>query len=524
MTSGSEPVGSLDIALNHAARLLATQPALAAEQATEILKVVPGHPIATLLLGAARRACGDPAAALEILAPLAVAQPRSPAAHYEYGLALGDAGQGDAAIAALRRAVALKPDYAEAWLALAGHLTVVGDERGAEDAQARHLKSSTKDPRLIKAAVALGTNQIPQAEALLREHLLERPNDVAAIRMLAEVAARLDRYGDAEELLERCLGLAPGFTAARRNLAVVLHKQYQEVEALAQIEQLLAKDPHDPVSRNLKAASLAGLGRYEESIDLYAAVLKDYPHHDKVWLNYGHALKTAGRVEEGIAAYRRSIALAPGNGVAYWGLANLKTFRFSEADVAAMRAQLATGKLTSDEREQMHFALGKALEDAQDYGESFHHYAEGNRLRSARQPFDAERTSARLERSREMLTREFFAARRGWGAHASDPIFILGMPRAGSTLLEQILASHSAVEGTMELPDIPAMVRDLGVERGGDARYPALLADLSAEACRELGERYLAQTRVQRRTQRPFFIDKMPNNFAYLGLIQLILP
>ena len=524
LTSGSEPVGSLDVALNHTARLLANQPALAAEQAGEILKAVPGHPIATLLLGAARRACGEPAAALEILAPLVAAQPRSPVAHYEYGLALADAGRGDEAIKALRRAVALKPDYAEAWLALAGHLTAVDDERGADEAYARHLQCSTKDPRLIRAATALNANHVPQAEALLREHLKERPTDVAAMRMLAEVAARLVRWGEAERLLRGCLELAPGFTAARRNLATVLHKQYKEVEALEEVERLLAKDARDPTSRNLKAAILGGLGRYDESIALYAEVLRDYPRHDKVWLNYGHALKTAGRVEEGVGAYRRSIELAPGSGVAYWGLANLKTFRFSEADVASMRAQLANGTLSDDDREQMHFALGKALEDAKSYEESFRHYAEGNRLRSLRQPFDPERTSARVERSRQILTREFFEQRRGWGAPDRDPIFIVGMPRAGSTLLEQILASHSAVEGTMELPDVTSIARELVLARPLDAPYPGLLTELTAGAARELGERYLSQTRVQRRTGRPFFIDKMPNNFAYLGLIQLILP
>jgi len=524
LTSGPEPVGSVDVALTHTARLLNTRPALAAEQAAEILKVVPGHPLATLLLGAARRACGDAAAAVEILAPLVAAQPDWASAHYEHGLALGPVGQGAAAIAALRRAVALKPDFAEAWLALAGHLTAVGDGAGADTAYAQHLKCSTQDPQLIQAAAALGENRIPQAEALLREHLKQRPRDIAAIRMFAEVAARLERYGDAEKLLERCLELAPGFAAARRNLATVLHRQYKDVAALEQVEQLLAKDPHDPTCRNLKAAILGGLGRYQESIELYAGVLKDYPLHEKVWLNYGHALKTAGRQEEGIAAYRRCIALAPRSGAAYWSLANLKTFRFTTTDVAAMRAQLASGPLSADDRVQLHFALGKALEDAASYAESFQHYAAANRLRRAHAAYDAQRTTARVQRSRRMLTPQFFERRRGYGADAPDPIFIVGMPRAGSTLLEQILASHSAVEGTMELPDIISMARELAAARGGESPYPALLADLSASACRELGERYLTQTRVQRRTARPRFIDKMPNNFAYLALIHLILP
>jgi len=524
LTSGSDPVGSLEVALNHTARLLANQPALAAEQASEILKIVPGHPLAMLHLGVARRACGDPAAAGQILGSLVSAQPNWAVAHYEYGLALAEVGQGEAAIAALGRAVALKPDFAEAWLALSGHLTAAGDAAGADAAHARHLRCSTKDPRLIEAAVALSENRIPHAEALLREHLQQRPLDVAAIRMFAEVAARLERYGDSEKLLARCLELAPGFTPARRNLATVLHRQYKDVAALEEVERLLAKDPRDPLARNLKAAILGGLGRYQESIELYAGVLAEYPQQEKVWLNYGHALKTAGRLEEGINAYRRCITLAPRSGAAYWSLANLKTFRFTAADVEAMRTLLAGGELPVDDRAQLHFALGKALEDGASYEESFRHYAEANRLRRGSSPYDAHRTTARLERSRRLLTRGFFDARRGYGAEAADPIFIVGMPRAGSTLLEQILASHSAVEGTMELPNMISMARDLAAARGGPSPYPALVADLSASDCRALGERYLAETRVQRKTQRPCFIDKMPNNFAYLGLIHLILP
>ncbi|MBV8405648.1 MAG: sulfotransferase, partial [Gammaproteobacteria bacterium] len=197
------------------------------------------------------------------------------------------------------------------------------------------------------------------------------------------------------------------------------------------------------------------------------------------------------------------------------------------ADIEAMRTQLARPQLPADDRAQLHFALGKALEDEARYEESFGHYAEANHLRRLSSHYDPDRTTGRLERSREILTREFFAARRGYGTDAPDPIFIVGMPRAGSTLLEQILASHSAVEGTMELPNIMSLVGQLAAERGGRygaSPYPALLADLDAAECRALGERYLAETRVQRRTRRAFFIDKMPNNFAHLGLIQLILP
>ncbi len=524
MKSSPEPVGSVEVALAHAARLLERAPALAAEQALEVLKAAPAHPNAILLLGAARRGCGDAAAAHALLAPLAASQPQWAGAHYELGLTLGALGRGEEAVASLRRALQLAPRLAAAWRALADHLSAMGDEAGAEAAYAQQIKHSTNDPRLLKAAAALYANRIPEAEALLREHLRQYPTDVAAIRMFAEVAARLERLADAENLLARCLELAPGFSAARRNYATVLHRQYKDEQALQEVDRLLASDSRDPTYRNLKAAILGNLGRYPESIELYAGILGEYPHQEKVWLNYGHALKTAGRTQESIAAYRRCIELAPHSGAAYWSLANLKTFRFTAEDLGAIRAQLARSDLAEEERVYLSFAAGKALEDARQYAESFENYARGNSLRHARLGYDPERTSARVRRCKEALTQEFFERRRGYGAQAPDPIFIVGLPRAGSTLIEQILASHSAVEGTMELPDLISIARNLTGASAAEPRYPASLAALSAADCRSLGEQYLRQTRVQRKAGAPFFIDKMPNNFPYIGFIQLALP
>jgi tetratricopeptide (TPR) repeat protein len=484
------PVGTLQVALAHAARLLASNPAATAEQANEILKVVPNHPGAMLLLG----------------------------------LAYGATGQGDAAVTVLRQALKLNPAMPDGWRALADHLTASGDTAAADAAYEQQIRYSAKDPRLVQAAIALHENDIPQAEALLRQHLRQHPTDVAAIRMFAEVAARLERYPDSQNLLERCLELAPGFTAARRNYATVLHRQYKDEQALEQVDQLLALDAEDPTYRNLKAAILGALGRYDESIALYAGVLARYPNQEKVWLNYGHALKTAGRQQESIDAYRKCIELAPHSGAAYWSLANLKTFRFSPEEIEAMRAQAQRADLGDDERIQFHFALGKALEDAKEYEPSFDHYARGNGLRHAQLGYDADRTSARVRRCRDVLTAEFFEKRRGCGSEACDPIFIVGLPRAGSTLLEQILASHSAVEGTMELPNLISLARKLPGTNASGGRFPESLTNLTAAECRALGEAYLQQTRVQRKTAAPFFIDKMPNNFAYVGFIQLILP
>jgi tetratricopeptide (TPR) repeat protein len=255
-------------------------------------------------------------------------------------------------------------------------------------------------------------------------------------------------------------------------------------------------------------------------------VLGEYPHNAKVWMSYGHALKTAGRQGECVSTYRKSIELAPHLGEAYWSLANLKTFRFEQADIDAMRTQLARADLSTEDRFHFHFAMGKALEDAQQFAASFEHYEQGNRLRRSTVDYDADWTSEQVRRAKAVFAPQFFAQRAGWGAPAADPIFIVGLPRSGSTLLEQILASHPLVEGTMELPDLVDIVRELGGARarGRTGDYPASLATFDAPALRSLGERYIAQTRIYRKTQAPFFIDKLPNNFAHTGLIHLILP
>lgn len=526
MSSASEPVGTLDVALANTTRLLETDPALAAVQSAEILKVVPDHPQALLLMGTARRLCGDAKAALGILESLSKAQPNSAATHFELGLALGAVGLGDAAVSALRRALQLKPDLPAAWLALGDHLTVIGDVAGADAAYALHIRHSTRDPRLLEPAVALCENRIATAEALLRQYLKQFPTDVAAIRMLAEVAARLGRYGDAEKLLARCLELAPGFAAARHNHAVVLLRQNRAEEALREIDQLLVIEPRNPSYRNLKGAILGRIGEYDKSIEIYAGVLAEYPYQPKVWMSYGHALKTAGRQDDSINAYRKSIELGPGFGEAYWSLANLKTLRFTRDDIQAMKSQLDRPELSEEDRFHFHFALGKALEDTGEFADSFRHYAEGNRLRRKMIRYDAAETSEHVRRSKALFSSEFCAGKAGFGSDARDPIFIVGLPRSGSTLLEQILSSHSSVEGTMELPDIMALARVLGEKktRSQTSKYPEVLAALDTEELRALGQQYLDQTRVQRKTDAPFFIDKMPNNFLHIGLIHLALP
>ena len=524
--TGAPAIGTLEQALAHAASLLERDPVLAVEQLDEILQVAAGHPVALQLLAAACSLQGDAQGALDILIPLAQAQPNWAMIHFELGLALGRCGRGQEAIQALHRALALKPDLPQAWRALGDHLMAAGEQDAADAAYASHVRHSTRDPRLLTAAVALVENRIPEAEALLREHLKQAPTDVAAIRMFAEVAARLGRNEDALHLLERCLELAPSFQEARQNYALLLHRSNQPEAALVEIERLLAVEPDHLGNRNLKAVVLCRIGDYEPAIRIYADLLEHYPRHAKVWVSYGHALKTAGHTERAVAAYRRSLELEPSFGEVWWSLANLKTFRFSPDELAAMRGQLARADLAEDDRLHLEFAVGKALEDAGEYEPSFRHYAQGNAIRRAQLHYSADDTHARVQYIRAHYTRDFFAARAGAGSPAPDPIFVVGLPRAGSTLIEQILSSHSQVEGTMELPEVTSITRLLRLQGDADdvMPYHGALAALDADALRALGERYLAHTRIQRKTAAPLFIDKMPNNFMHLGLIHLMLP
>jgi tetratricopeptide (TPR) repeat protein len=526
LNSVSQPLGSVEVALAHAKRLLEKNAELAVEQAREILNISPGHPTALLILGAAHRRAGRPRAALEVLEPLAAEHPHSAPVHLELAVASAEAGRGPEAVAALRRTVQLHPASADAWRLLADYLGAEGDSAGADQARARYIKAATHDPRLMEAAAALVENNLPLADTRLRAHLDAYPTDVAALRMLAEVAGRLRRYADALELLERCLDLAPSFDAARHNYAVVLNLQMKPAAALRQIEQLLAKEPRNPAYLNLKGAILANQGEYADSIAVYETVLRGHPQQPKIWMSLGHALKTARRQEESVAAYRRAIGMKPTLGEAYWSLANLKTFRFSDMDVAAIRAALRRPDLTTDDRLHFEFALGKALEDAGVYEESFAHYAKGNATRRHQHPYSADENTRFVQRSKQLFTPEFFAARASAGAQAADPIFIVGLPRAGSTLLEQILASHSQVEGTIELPDMPQIAHELGGkdEPDQESRFFDAVAALAPSEIRSLGERYLATTRVHRKTQAPFFVDKMPNNCLYVGLIRILLP
>jgi tetratricopeptide (TPR) repeat protein len=420
-----------------------------------------------------------------------------------------------------RRALARNPGDADAHRLAALAYRRLGLDEEAERAEIEAIEASVHDPRLREAAVALAENALHVAEPILRARLKAVPEDVAAIRMLAELAGRIGRNRDAETLLRRALELAPGFHAARSNLAIILHRQNRTEDALAELARLTAVDPDNPGYANLKAAALGRVGEFDEALALYEQIIGRGSTHPKLWMSYGHTLKTVGRQEDSIRAYRQAVAIRPELGEVWWSLANLKTVRFDEADIAAMDAALNSPNLSEEDRFHLEFALGKAHEDAGDAERSFTHYAAGNVQRRAQLRYNPAETSRKVDRTIALFTREFLAERNGWRHRAPDPIFILGMPRAGSTLIEQILSSHSQIEGTMELPDIPALAAR--TEEGG-AAYPEALSGLSAEEAAALGADYIERTRIQRKTDRPFFIDKLPNNWLHTGFIHLILP
>lgn len=425
-----------------------------------------------------------------------------------------------------RQALGAHPGSAPALRLLGLALRASGQAEEAAEYEQRSLKAATADPSLLRAGHALVTNQLHQAEPILKDRLKRDPYDYSAIRMLAELAARIGRLSDSENLLRRALELAPSFQSARANLATVLYRQHRAPEALQQLDLLAAEGQLPDGYRNLKAAALGRVGGYREAITLYRDVLSRHGEQPKIWMSLAHLLKTVGDQQESIAAYRRAIDLAPGLGEVWWSLANLKTVRFDDSDVAAMEAALDDAALGADDRLHLHFALGKAFEDRHQADSAWQHYAEGNRIRAAQLQHDPERITGMVDRSIALMTDAFFEQREGQGFDAPDPIFILGLPRSGSTLLEQILASHSRVEGTMELPDIHNLVRRIDGKHGRGERgnYPEGLLGLDAAALRAFGEEYLDTTRIQRSEGKPFFIDKMPNNWAYAGFIRLILP
>lgn len=431
-----------------------------------------------------------------------------------------------AAAAQAREILRLTPHQGDALRLMARALRMLGRTAEADLADMAAIKSSSHVPALVDAARALAENRLNDAEHLLRPHLERHPSDAAATRMLAEIAARVGDLDSAEQLLRHALSLAPAYSAARLRLARTLLLRNRPAESLKILDTILTSDPHHRAATGSRAAALGSIGEYDEAIAIYERLLEQQPDEAGIWMSYGHLLNTVGRTDESIAAYRRATAINPGYGEAWWSIANLKTVRLDEADIVRMTQALEQPELDEVKRLHLHFALGKAHEDARRYEPSFANYAEGNRLRRETSGYDADAHAELVRRCRSVYSSELFKRQAEAGSPSPDPIFILGMPRSGSTLIEQILSSHSQIEGTSELPYLPSVVQRLGAEAAaqGGPVYPDLIGVLNAETLRALGEEYRDSARVHRKTRKPHFIDKLPNNWINAGLIHLILP
>ena len=380
-------------------------------------------------------------------------------------------------------------------------------------------------PELIEAASHMLAGAFGKAEPLCRIVLNRDPLDVNAMRLLAEIGMEVGRLDDSEALLERALELAPDFRLARGSYANVLGRRGKFEAALNELESLLAADPAHPGYLILKANTLVRIGDHLSAIAIYRDVLSRVPATAGVQMSLGHSLKTVGDQDGAITAYNSARAMRDDLGDAYWSLANLKTFGFSDEDIDAMRRAVTRETVDREDYYHLAFALGKALEDRAEFEESFIWYRRGNAIKRRLITYSADDNLSDMTRLTDYFTPDVFAARSNAGCQSRAPIFIVGLPRAGSTLLEQILASHSQVEGTQELPDIISIARRIAdKKRAGDpSNYPNGLSDLTDSDLTALGEEYIERTRIHR-TDAPFFIDKMPNNFAHVGLIRLILP
>ncbi len=429
------------------------------------------------------------------------------------------------AITAFLTGVNLNPALPASWRTLQTLFRMTGQTTNANMA-AGHVATLDKLPtEIVTATTMFSDGDLVLAERVVRDYLLKHGNHVEAMRLLARIGLVQDAPDDAELLLEAVLAMAPDYQAARYDYARALLQRHKHLQAIHELETLLSVEPDNRMYKTTYATARVGLGEHERALSIYRELLADAPQAADIHLSVAHSLKTLGHANGAIEAYRAAVAARPTYGDAYWSLANLKTYRFSDDEIGRMRSAVTADTLPSDDRYHLCFALGKALEDRAEFAQSYAYYERGNALKKSEIHYRPEPIERNAQLQREVCTPQFFDNRRGVGFASKDPIFIVGLPRSGSTLIEQILASHSKVEGTMELADIARIVQELqGRESNAkNPRYPTMMTDMLPEEFCQLGEKYVHDTRVYR-SGKPFFIDKMPNNFRHIGLIHLILP
>ena len=448
----------------------------------------------------------------------------------EYGRAWQEAGhlaratgETEQAVEAYGRAVRFNPALAASWRAQAELLEAAGRMGEATTARNQERRLLALPKELIAVTHHLHEGRPLRAEEICRHFLRRNPKNVEAMRLLAQIGLRLGILDDAEFLLESAAAFEPDNIQVRLDYIDVLRKRQKFARSCEEAEALYQRDPDSPLFQSHLAIESMQTGNYDRAFELFGSVLARLPGDPATLTSRGHALKTVGDQERAVASYRAAIAARPGHGDAYYALANLKTYRFTEAELAAMQVQAARTDIGFMDRVHLAFALGKAFEDRAEHAQSFRFYELGNDLKRRQTGYDADRMTAEIDAQKKVCTSELFESKANVGSRVRDPIFILGLPRAGSTLLEQILASHSQIDGTLELPNILALAHKLRGRKAGKSRYPDVLHDLDADQFAEMGDRFIEDTRIHRQGAS-FFIDKMPNNFRHIGLIHLIMP
>jgi tetratricopeptide (TPR) repeat protein len=507
-----------------AVALLERGDALAAErELREMQGRWPGEVNIQRVLGLSLLAQGKNAEGIGVLETVISAAPDFANAMVDLARAYRAQGRLEAAAALLRKALEQDGTLHEGWRLFGDLLANLGDFAAARHAFQKFIDTDAYGPILEDAALCMGRDEGAKAEAIFRRVLHEDPNHIGALCGLAAISLAAGYPQDAERLLKHALKLSAHMPLSRRGMAQAYLEAGELARSEAAIRHSLLIDAGSSASWIQLGSVLAHTMRQTAALDAYDQALGIDPNQIRVIMSRGHVLKTLGRRAEAEAAYHRCLELQPDFGEAFYSLADLKNYLFSDAEVSAMQGVLRRPAGIGDAQAQVNFALGRAFEQRKQYSQAFAHYTAGNVARRRSAPFDAAAFEQKCRRVAATFNTEFLKSRREAGIADAGPIFVVGLPRSGSTLVEQVLASHSCVEGTMELPHILRFVRELDHAKGGSDTYPESVIGLSAQRRADLGTRFIDETRIYR-SDRPRFIDKMPNNFSHIGLIQLILP
>jgi len=512
--------------LDHASSLLQNGRVADAQRSIQaILEAEPDSVEALYILAVCQRFLKQPENALVTLGRLKELQPAYGRAYQEAGHIHTAAGDKPAALRAYRHAVSLNDSLIASWKGIVDLLSSDANAELAVDARRQYEKLAALPPELLSVRNMTAEGHYYKAERLCRLFLKANPTYVEGMRLLADLGVKSGVLDDAEFLLESAVEFEPKNPFARHDYMTVLYRRQKYEQSLNQAKILVNSDPNNLDHQISFANQSVAVGDYDAALEIYDRAIEVRPHSAELHLVHGHALKTIGEVEPAVNAYRNAYQARPSFGDAYWSLANLKTYRFTGDEVASMQVNESDESTTVEDRAHLCFALGKYFEDTEGYADSAEYYLRGNAMRKSQLRYEPQQMTHRLNLQKEICTETLFEKNIDGGHEAADPIFIVGLPRAGSTLLEQILASHSQVDGTLELPNIPAMAFRLAGRLRVDEEplYPAVLHDLTPEQLQKMGEDFIEDTRVHRQGA-PYFIDKMPNNFRHIGLIQLMLP